>query len=651
MRQFLVIAVALGSGSFVTGHLLARQDPSALYAEPKPFGPEGPYSKTAIPILIDALNKSWRQPNVAHALADHGSEAVPALVRALARTEPTVREGAILALSYVDPKPIEAIPKLVGALKDPEPNVRAAAARAIGRIGTEMPGVAQQLIPSLHDKVPEVREAAAESLCWMHCKDAIPVLISLLRDEGFHVRAAAAKALGRQGPGAKEAVPGLISALHDEPYICGRAALALGAIGPDAREAVPALIEIAKKCKGENSLYATDALGKIGPDSAPAVQVLTEALKNDVACIPVQAATALGRIGSRAKSALPALSKAIHRAENSVFGRDVVEAMIGAVEKIDPQYALSHGLTESSVLIRSGEVPKIKAGHRRKTAAVDKNGIESLIKELANIGEPQDVSTSSLLYGHSFAPLPDRQDDSGTKLTRSWVAFTNLVEIGPAAIPFLLQGLENKTPTKMRLHHDFTMGGMCFSAELPGNPVNRAEKPFVSERDDCCSWFEESETPEAYTVKVGDVCFVVLGQIVGRKYLAVRPQPTAFIFLNSPVRDKNLRGRILSIWSSQDPNLRLLDSLLQDLYTEGDFNGKPLLLQWAAYQFQCDAMRRLLYYFPTEACDLVASHLHKVHLKDKFSKDEFLKSVSWCKEPKIQRVVARMCWDSVSVLP
>jgi HEAT repeat protein len=226
MRRFLVIAVALGSGSLVTGQLLAREDPSALSGEPKPFGPEGPYSKTAIPILIDALNKSWRQPNVAHALADRGPEAVPALVRALARTEPTVREGAILALSHVDPKPVEVIPKLVGALKDPEPNVRAAAARAIGRIGAEIPSVAQQLIPSLHDKVPEVRQAAAESLCWIPCKDAIPVLISLLRDEGFHVRAAAAKALGKQGPGAKEAVPALISALHDESYICGRDAQA-----------------------------------------------------------------------------------------------------------------------------------------------------------------------------------------------------------------------------------------------------------------------------------------------------------------------------------------------------------------------------------------------------------------------------------------
>src|SRR6185436_13894719 len=81
---------------------------------------------------------------------------------------------------------------------------------------------------------------------------------------------------------------------------------------------------------------------------------------------------------------------------------------------------------------------------------------------------------------------------------------------------------------------------------------------------------------ETYTVKIGDVCFVALGQIVGRFYSAVRYQPTACIIINSPVESPEYRALVREIWESTDPEQALLQSLLVDYSTQGNFNGWSL---------------------------------------------------------------------------
>src|SRR5262245_20292749 len=100
---------------------------------------------------------------------------------------------------------------------------------------------------------------------------------------------------------------------------------------------------------------------------------------------------------------------------------------------------------------------------------------------------------------------------------------------------------------------------MWHAAELPLNPANpleagvykaRAGKPRRSE-----------DHVKSYTVRVGDVCFVAIGQIVGRGYQAVRYQPTACVVLNSPARDPNLRAEVRALWKARDPRRMLFDSL------------------------------------------------------------------------------------------
>ncbi|MFN2622375.1 MAG: hypothetical protein ABR611_05975 [Chthoniobacterales bacterium] len=55
-----------------------------------------------------------------------------------------------------------------------------------------------------------------------------------------------------------------------------------------------------------------------------------------------------------------------------------------------------------------------------------------------------------------------------------------------------------------------------------------------------------------YTVKIGDVCFALIGQIVNRWLFAVRYQPTAGLVINSPIEAPVLVERVKKDWGDLD---------------------------------------------------------------------------------------------------
>jgi hypothetical protein len=109
-----------------------------------------------------------------------------------------------------------------------------------------------------------------------------------------------------------------------------------------------------------------------------------------------------------------------------------------------------------------------------------------------------------------------------------------LVTLGPNALPLLLAALDDQTPTKLTIGHDGGFDAMWFSNELPLNPVNRFEQAIY--REGAGKTLTEDQTSSC-TIRIGDVCFVAVGQIVGRSYSAVRYQPSSCIVLNSPAHD------------------------------------------------------------------------------------------------------------------
>jgi hypothetical protein len=279
-----------------------------------------------------------------------------------------------------------------------------------------------------------------------------------------------------------------------------------------------------------------------------------------------------------------------------------------------------------------------------------------LIDSLAALDKP-DFGLSSTLSGDTFAPVPGQGRAATFLLTDHGVqpsaALKALVALGPDALPFLLDALDDPRPTKLTVEHADIIGIMWHAAELPFNPVNPAEEA-VHKAGVLKS--QKEEHVKSYTVKIGDVCFVAIGQIVGREYQAVRYQPTACIVLNCPTHDPQLRAQVRAIWKAQDPKGKLFDSLRADYATEGVFNGKSLDGWSTGSHLQCSAALRLLYYFQKETSSLLAGRLDKLDVgKDRqldgymgrqvangVRADEFIKAVAWTKDSAVRAALARV---------
>jgi HEAT repeat protein len=670
---------------------LKSRDNSALRLQArKALGPDGAYAKVAVVSLIDSFARDRLvDADIAATLADYGLSVVPSLLKALKRDEAVVRAGAAVALGRVRPKPVDAIDALSPAMKDADPNVRAAAIKCLGIVGREkaIPSLImglqdrdvqvrrnaadalsklgrnskpalQHLILALKDKDGQVLELAAEAIYWIgpDAKAAVPELIERFQKKNDPAaRSAAAGALGGIGPDAKAAVPLLVHALGDKNECVRDAAVtALGEIGPNAKEAVSALMAVVKDQNSSERKHAVTALGRIGPEAKAAVPVLMEALAD--AGLDLWAAEALGRIGPAAKAAVPELARI---ARQQVVGNEPAnpsqrQQAAKAVMKIDAEFGKKNDIEVACFDVRLGPIPSIKL-EPRPALTDDKNKlIKKLIADLAGIDAP-DFGLSAAVTGRSFAPVPGHERAEMMLLTgqphKSSKAFRSLVEMGADALPFLLESLEDATPTKLKIEP--MLNPLLFGNAIEGNPLNQRERQMMEWEPKRQIDDDDDDADLPYTLKVGDVCFVAIGQIVGRSYNAVRYQPTAMVIINSPVLKKELRDNVRVLWSGNDPVQKLFDSLLRDYATEGVFNGKTLDGWDEGSEWQASAALRMLYYFPKETAPLIARRLRsfdvksaeesermKREVKNGVDVPDFIDAVSWCADPAIKEALA-----------
>ena len=158
-----------------------------------------------------------------------------------------------------------------------------------------------------------------------------------------------------------------------------------------------------------------------------------------------------------------------------------------------------------------------------------------------------------------------------------------LVKRGVAAIPFLINHLDDQRPTKVTINYERVgFGGMFFEDEYDYNRRTTKQAPKGVNRRDRS--FKEHH-PRVHTVTVGDVCFVVLGQIVNRDFNAARDQPTGCVIINSPTYSAALRKAIKEEWGNLTPQGHR-NSLMRDL------------LQPDSEKHLDGACLRLGYYYP-----------------------------------------------------
>jgi hypothetical protein len=404
--------------------------------------------------------------------------------------------------------------------------------------------------------------------------------------------------LGNLRFNAKAAIPSLIGLLGDEEHRRD-VVVALGKIGPQ-------FMELLSNADEGTQTIIVSAIEEIGPGASPAVPRLTTLLIHGSVSMRRAAARILGKIGPKARAAVPALCE-------SVKDKDVLLCWTAAkaLGEVGLDAKTSAPALTELLKDKNGEVRDAAASALRRntlearTSEVDAKKIRRLIAELATVDEP-DVGFSPTVGGSAFAPIASSEQlgtflvtDPGLKRN---TAFTSLVELGPQALPFLLESLDDKTPTKLIMGHPTMMGDMWLSHEIEGNPLNSHEANVLSEVGAPLEEQGYETHVNRYTARVGDICFVAIGQIANRPYMAVRYQPTGCTVVNSTVFDKTLAAEVRAIWGKSDHRQKLLDWLLVDFRTlDCRFNGFP-----------AGAAMRLAYYFPDATEDLIIARLNEL---------------------------------------
>src|ERR1022692_973044 len=130
--------------------------------------------------------------------------------------------------------------------------------------------------------------------------------------------------------------------------------------------------------------------------------------------------------------------------------------------------------------------------------------VKALIDRLKDL-DHQDIGYSGSTTGSSFLPLGQSASHAMLlfqKPHESSDALKSLVKLGTKALPKLLEHLSDKRPTKIKLTHGGFFGGLF---------ITQDEDADKKKKDDD---FGFGRSKKEYTIMVGDLCYVALGQIV-----------------------------------------------------------------------------------------------------------------------------------------
>jgi len=291
--------------------------------------------------------------------------------------------------------------------------------------------------------------------------------------------------------------------------------------------------------------------------------------------------------------------------------------------------------------------------------------IEELIGELTKATR-KDIEINSG-YGSDFVPtgrFGTFGDWTGEPLEGISDPVRRLIETGPDALPYLLKALDDNSRTEIVIecveNRGAIAGGMAFDVWTHGNPVNPTENhilrlsrhgysPSIRPKNE----FALTEDLESYRVKVGDVAYVIIGQIVGRNYVCLgSPHVKSLgVLVVSPVRSKKLREQIRSIWKTENPKQKLLESLMLDYSTRGILQWESLDFWDIGNDFQIESTKRLLYYYPDVAVPLLVERIGQLQASDDFvadcvhnglRSDNFVDSIAWSKNETIKTALAKL---------
>lgn len=162
----------------------------------------------------------------------------------------------------------------------------------------------------------------------------------------------------------------------------------------------------------------------------------------------------------------------------------------------------------------------------------------------------------------------------------------NLIRLGVRAVPALVRHLSDRRETKFIENHSDGGVAMWFTDEYDprfGDPQRQPKN--VNTPIEVLS--RSSLVPNmTYTFKVGDLCYLAIGQIVNRELVVTDYEPTAQEYINSPIHSPTLAQAVAKDWGDLTPEAHRRQ-------LEQDANRN-----WPAAG--ADAVKRLLYYYPKD---------------------------------------------------
>ncbi len=246
-----------------------------------------------------------------------------------------------------------------------------------------------------------------------------------------------------------------------------------------------------------------------------------------------------------------------------------------------------------------------------------KKSVSQLIDDLTQIDSEALGIADYAMYGTFLAndaAISLKLSAFGVPSSRIPPQMRELVRRGPLALPELIKHLDDRRPTKWEV------------GNKPGYSPSQIPRDaywwtdFSDEYDPRSSRPSDERLHEKlgtgkgpmmkefegrYAMKVADICYTLIGQIVNRRLVGVHAQPSAGLMVNSPIEAPVLAEEVRNDWGKADAE-ELRASLLADLRA-------------TEQRFHNSALERLRLYFPDAYNALEGDDLKK---KKQFEEDE-----------------------------
>jgi HEAT repeat protein len=268
-------------------------------------------------------------------------ESIPLLVQAwplATNNSSNVRHDLLYALGHGGTNAAAvALPIVVASLGDREQSVQHVAVNTLERWALPVPGAVPRLVEllSLTNTMLAGAAAAALGRVTNRADEALPALRKIMAGTNDYARASAASALWRLGGDADEA-RGMLESLLTTKRGKGTAAGYLGQMGPEAKESVPALLRASHENIGawvdmSDRARCAKAVLRIQSESAEAIGVLEEALAfKSNGWVRTSVAEDIGKLSVQARPLIPALRRGLQDPD-----RDVRHAAAEALKQLE----------------------------------------------------------------------------------------------------------------------------------------------------------------------------------------------------------------------------------------------------------------------------------------------------------------------------